>query len=198
MVDDGSTDGTGPVLDRMAAADTRLLALHRPAGYGLPGKPGALNYALGQAGGEIIAVFDADHRPHPEVLRRLVPHFADPAVGSVQGRCVIRNAAAAPITRLVAIDYLGGFFVNEFGRQSVFGLPANGGANCAVRASGQVAITEVNPRFSGGLPLSLAAGADLVGEYLRAVTGLPVRPERLAYRPGVRMTRYHEEVFSLA
>ena len=53
----------------------------------------------------------------------------------------------------------------------------------------------MNPRFSGGLPLSLAAGADLVGEYLRGVLGQPVRPEELLFRPGVSMFRYFEEVF---
>lgn len=60
----------------------------------------------------------------------------------------------------------------------------------------EVFVHEVNPRFSGGLPLSLAAGADLVGEYLRAVMGRPMRPERLAGRPGVRMSRYFAETFS--
>lgn len=63
---------------------------------------------------------------------------------------------------------------------------------------GDVVITEINPRFSGGLPLSLAAGADLVGEYLRAVRGQPLRPERLVGRPGVQMRRYFAEVFSTA
>jgi len=63
-------------------------------------------------------------------------------------------------------------------------------------ASGEIAFTEVNPRFSGGLPLSLAAGADLVGEYLRGLAGLPVRPHRLRPRPGVKMQRYFAAVFS--
>lgn len=54
---------------------------------------------------------------------------------------------------------------------------------------------EVNPRFSGGLPLSLAAGADLVGEYVRAARGLPVRTERCRFRPGVTMLRFFEDVF---
>lgn len=62
-------------------------------------------------------------------------------------------------------------------------------------ATGRASFTEVNPRFSGGLPLSLAAGADLVGEYLRGVVGLAPRTERLAYRPGVRMFRYFAEIF---
>lgn len=60
----------------------------------------------------------------------------------------------------------------------------------------EVVFVEANPRFSGGLPLSLAAGADLVGQYLRAAVGLPVEPEALAYRPGVRMARYFTEVFT--
>jgi carbamoyl-phosphate synthase large subunit len=64
-----------------------------------------------------------------------------------------------------------------------------------VQADGSVAVHEVNPRFSGGLPLSLAAGCDLVEEYLRSVIGLPIRPERLVARPGVSMTRYFCEVF---
>ncbi|MBS2551900.1 ATP-grasp domain-containing protein [Catenulispora sp. NL8] len=59
----------------------------------------------------------------------------------------------------------------------------------------EVVFVECNPRFSGGLPLSLAAGADLVGEYLRGVRGLPIRSSRLGYRPGVRMSRLFCEVF---
>ncbi|GEL25621.1 carbamoyl phosphate synthase [Pseudonocardia sulfidoxydans NBRC 16205] len=61
---------------------------------------------------------------------------------------------------------------------------------------GAFTFTEINPRFSGGLPLSLAAGADLVGEYVRGVDGLPVRRERLGHRPGVTMMRHHAEVFT--
>jgi carbamoyl-phosphate synthase large subunit len=57
-----------------------------------------------------------------------------------------------------------------------------------------VTIIEVNPRFSGGLPLSIAAGSDLVGQYLNAILGRPVRADRLTYRPDVRMLRYFEEV----
>jgi carbamoyl-phosphate synthase large subunit len=60
---------------------------------------------------------------------------------------------------------------------------------------GELGFTEVNPRFSGGLPLSLAAGADLVGQYLNRILGGTVQPERLRFRPGVTMLRYFDEVF---
>jgi len=56
-------------------------------------------------------------------------------------------------------------------------------------------LLEVNPRFSGGLALSLAAGADLVGEFLRGTLGLPIRRERLSHRDGVVMTRHYREIF---
>jgi carbamoyl-phosphate synthase large subunit len=60
---------------------------------------------------------------------------------------------------------------------------------------GQLVFIEVNPRFSGGLPLSLAAGADLVGQYLNRILGGVVQPERLHFRSGVTMLRYFDEVF---
>jgi carbamoyl-phosphate synthase large subunit len=77
----------------------------------------------------------------------------------------------------------------------VVGLRGPANVQGFVTEDGAVVIVEVNPRFSGGLPLTLHAGADLVGEYLRMVLGLPVRPERLVARPGVRMMRHHAEVF---
>lgn len=58
---------------------------------------------------------------------------------------------------------------------------------------GGCAFSEINPRFSGGLPLSLRAGADLIGEYVRGMYGLPVRRERLEYRPGTLMIRHWAE-----
>jgi carbamoyl-phosphate synthase large subunit len=58
-----------------------------------------------------------------------------------------------------------------------------------------VTFIEVNPRFSGGLPLSLAAGADLVGECVRRALGVEGDAAALQYRSGVRMTRWFEQAF---
>jgi carbamoyl-phosphate synthase large subunit len=60
----------------------------------------------------------------------------------------------------------------------------------------EVVVTQVNPRFSGGLSLSLAAGADLVGEFVRGTLGMTVRPDRLEFRPDVTMVRHYTELFA--
>ncbi|BEP15759.1 hypothetical protein acdb102_40700 [Acidothermaceae bacterium B102] len=134
LVDDGSTDGTGDLLEQLTASEPHFTILRRPPGAG-GGKSGALNYAATIARGDVIVIFDADHIPRRDVIHKLVRHFIDPHVDAVQGRCVIRNSVEARLARSIAIDYFSGYIVNEYGRQALFELPAYGGANCAVRAS---------------------------------------------------------------
>lgn len=98
---------------------------------------------------------------------------------STRGRTFRHEGVIAGVARLVDAIGLRG--------------PAN--VQGFVAPDGAVTFVEVNPRFSGGLPLSLAAGADLVGEYVRGILGYPVRPQRLVFREGVTMVRYYEELF---
>ncbi len=134
VIDDGSDDETPEILDELSRRDSRLLCIHRAAGAP-GGKSGALNAALEVATGDVVVVFDADHRPRSDVLRRLVRHFDDPRVAAVQGRCIVRNSEESGLAKTIAVDYYCGYLVNEYGRQSLFNLPAYGGANCAVRAT---------------------------------------------------------------
>lgn len=61
-----------------------------------------------------------------------------------------------------------------------------------VSADGTITITELNLRVAGGFALTEAAGADLVGQMVNGLFGLPVDHHRLAYRPGVFLTSYIE------
>ena len=64
-VDDGSTDGSGAILDEYAAKDPRFRAVHQANG----GEGAARNAGMDAATGEMIAFLDADDTWHPEALR---------------------------------------------------------------------------------------------------------------------------------
>jgi len=165
IIDDGSDDGTGDIVDALVRRHPVLNCIHRPAGAG-GGKSGALNTALQTLRGEVVVVFDADHKPRADVIRRLVRHFADPSVGAVQGRCIVRNSNETRLARSIAVDYYCGYLVNEYGRQSLFELPAYGGSNCAARTGWLRAFGGWNERTvteDTDLTLRLI----LVGRYVR-------------------------------
>ncbi len=56
------------------------------------GKTAVINTLVPQARGEIIAFTDANTFYAPDSLRKMVRHFADPQVGSVSGRLLLKSA----------------------------------------------------------------------------------------------------------
>lgn len=73
VVDDRSTDGTGPLLDRLAERHGRLRVLHvdtLPAGW--LGKNHALHRGASLATGDLLLFTDADVFMRPEAVRRAV------------------------------------------------------------------------------------------------------------------------------
>lgn len=55
--------------------------------------------------------------------------------------------------------------------------------------------TEINPRFSGGLPLSIEAGMNSPAMLVDLFLGKRINPSVGSYRAGLCMMRYWEEVF---
>lgn len=75
VVDDRSTDGTGPLVDRMAQQFSRLRVIHLhelPAGW--IGKNHALHYAASQARGEFLLFTDADIVMHPQTVSKAISY----------------------------------------------------------------------------------------------------------------------------
>ena len=68
VVDDGSTDRTGQVADRMAERDIRIDVIHTPN----QGAPAARNTALDRARGEYVHFVDGDDWVEPTMLADLV------------------------------------------------------------------------------------------------------------------------------
>lgn len=133
LIDDGSTDGTAALMAAAAQARPGWRALGWPASVG---KPQALNQALAaEPFGEIVYIFDADHRPRPDCLRAAVCAFADPRVAGVSGRTVPRNPLASPVAYYAAVELLVHQTITMRGKD-ILGLgPALLGSNNGYRRS---------------------------------------------------------------
>ena len=85
VVDDGSVDGTGEIVEALAAADPRIVLLRQPENGGVSA---ARNRALEAARGEWIAFVDADDRLLPGGLGALVRAAGEQDALMVRGQQV--------------------------------------------------------------------------------------------------------------
>ncbi|NQU74830.1 MAG: ATP-grasp domain-containing protein [Planctomycetes bacterium] len=69
-------------------------------------------------------------------------------------------------------------------------------AQCRRPAGGEPHFFELNPRFGGGAPLTLAAGVDLPKLVIMEVLGQTVAPTVGQFTDGLLMLRYDEAVFT--
>lgn len=84
VIDDGSTDGTGHIVERLATEYASRITLIQQAQSG--SKALALAAALPLVAHDIIISIDADTVLAHDTLARLVRHFDDPHIGAVAGK----------------------------------------------------------------------------------------------------------------
>ena len=70
LVDDGSTDGSGPLLDELATQSPAITAIHLDRNHG---QTAALDAGFRQAKGELIATMDGDLQYDPNDFAKLLP-----------------------------------------------------------------------------------------------------------------------------
>lgn len=135
IVDDGSTDETAAIVQRLADIDHRITLL-RKSNAGLVS---ARNYGIAHAGGEFIAPIDADDLWHPDKIKKQVAVMRDrgaqvglvycwareiderdrvlfdvtPCVfrGNVYTALILRNflSSGAPLVRRRCVEEVGGY-----------------------------------------------------------------------------------------
>ena len=74
FVDDGSSDGSGAILDRLAHADARVQVLHFRRNYG---QTAALMAAFQHCTGDVVIPMDGDGQNDPEDIPRLLEKLAE-------------------------------------------------------------------------------------------------------------------------
>ena len=97
IIDDGSTDDTPKILDRLAGqgGDAAKLRVFRTANRG---QPAALNFALAQARGEQVAFLDSDDEYGPRHLSLLLETLGERDFAL--GRYILVNCSGDPRPRI--------------------------------------------------------------------------------------------------
>jgi cellulose synthase/poly-beta-1,6-N-acetylglucosamine synthase-like glycosyltransferase/spore germination protein YaaH/peptidoglycan/xylan/chitin deacetylase (PgdA/CDA1 family) len=101
VVNDGSGDRTGELLDGNFGQNPRVTILHQVN----RGKAAALARALGEAKTEIVVTIDADTEIEPDAISKLLRHFSDEKVGAVAGNVKVGNRSRW-LTRWQALEYI--------------------------------------------------------------------------------------------
>jgi cellulose synthase/poly-beta-1,6-N-acetylglucosamine synthase-like glycosyltransferase len=116
---DDSTDETTSILAAKIEQYQRkgfpIEHIRRPNRTGY--KAGALKDGMTTATGEFIAIFDADFLPKSDFLKRTIPFFEDPSVGTVQTRWGHLNENETLLTRLQALQVNVHFTIEQKGRE---------------------------------------------------------------------------------
>ena len=87
--------------------------------------------------------------------------------------------------------------VIEFAQQVAERLHIIGPANIQCKWDGRdVSLIEVNPRFSGGIPLTMAAGADFATWLVQLTAGIEVRPQIGKFQDALAMMSFEESIFA--
>ncbi len=125
--------------------------------------------------------------------------FSVDVFSDLDGRCV----AAVPRTMIESKggESIKGMSINdgeliEFARRVADSLGIVGPANiqCFREPSGELQVTDVNPRFGGGFPLPTAAGSRYPEMALALAEGERLEPRFGDFREGVVMTRFFSQV----
>ncbi|MEB2311482.1 MAG: glycosyltransferase [Sorangiineae bacterium] len=142
VLDDSNDETVGIAqakVEELRRRGVNAVYVRRPDRVGY--KAGALDYGLGIAQGELIAIFDADFVPQPSFLLDVVGHFEDPVIGMVQTRWGHMNRDATLLTSVQALMLDGHHLVENrarFGAGCMFNFSGTGGIwrRAAIDAAG--------------------------------------------------------------
>jgi cellulose synthase/poly-beta-1,6-N-acetylglucosamine synthase-like glycosyltransferase len=164
VVNDGSRDGTGAILDRLKG-ELGVTVLHLAENVG---KKQALVHALATADGDVLAFTDSDCLIAPDALRRCVGALVrNPELGAVSGHCRALNAEDGFLTRLQDIWYEGQFRIAKAAEASFGSVSCVSGPLAVFR---RAAIHNYLPAWAEdrflGAPFRFATDRQLTGYVL--------------------------------
>ena len=143
VVNDGSSDGTGQILQKLSQKHSNLTVLEIAPENSGKGKSAALNKAFKHLmktspfrddPNWIIGVLDADGRIDSKIFSKTSHRFQDPKIGAIQVLVRISNPKASILTILQDIEFVTFGKITQSARRIFKGAVALGGNGQFIRA----------------------------------------------------------------
>ncbi|HEY3187029.1 MAG TPA: bifunctional polysaccharide deacetylase/glycosyltransferase family 2 protein, partial [Solirubrobacteraceae bacterium] len=171
VVDDGSTDGTGDLVEGLGLPRVRVL--RQPNA----GKAAALNLGVAAAGHDVLVMVDADTVFERGTLRALVAPLRHPGVGAVAGNTKVGNRRGL-LGRWQHVEYVMGFNLDRRLYDLLRCMPTVPGAigafrRAAVTDAGGVSTATLAEDTDLTLAIGRAGWRVVYGEDARAWTEAP-------------------------
>ena len=132
VINDGSTDGTGKVLEEMQVIYPNLVVVNWKVNRG---KRHGMHEGFRLAKGEIIVQLDSDSYLDPTTFRNLIEPFRNPAIGAVCAHADPENADTNFLTRMQAAYYFMSFRILKAAESTFFAVFCCSGCSSAYRKS---------------------------------------------------------------
>jgi len=132
VINDGSTDGTGKVLEEMQAIYPNLVVVNWQVNRG---KRHGMHEGFRLAKGEIIVQLDSDSYLDPTTFKSLIEPFRNPAIGAVCAHADPENADTNFLTRMQAAYYFMSFRILKAAESTFFSVFCCSGCSSAYRKS---------------------------------------------------------------
>lgn len=177
VVNDGSTDRTGELLEGLKLRFTELRVFHIPPS----GKRHGMATGVRNAKGEIIVFIDSDTFVTRSALRHIVCGFEDPTLGASAGHTDVENSRVNALTGLQDVRYILGFRVMKAAESFFNVVTCCPGCLSAYRKSYLQKILDrwLNQRFLGA---QATFGDD------RSLTNYILRDYRVIYNENAKAT----------
>jgi cellulose synthase/poly-beta-1,6-N-acetylglucosamine synthase-like glycosyltransferase/peptidoglycan/xylan/chitin deacetylase (PgdA/CDA1 family) len=167
VVDDGSTDDTSGIVERLGLPGVHVIRQDNA------GKPAALNTGIRRSRGDVLVLVDGDTVFEPGAIGRLVQPLADARVGAVSGNTKVANRGGL-LGRWQHLEYVIGFNLDRRLFEVARCMPTVPGAIGAFR---RAAVHD-----AGGVPAdTLAEDTDFTMAILRAGWLVVYEPEAVAW-----------------
>lgn len=151
LLDDASSTQARKIADELGVG---YLAREGNRDY----KAGNLNNALSQTDGDIVVIFDVDHKPNPEFLERSLPHFVDSRIGFAQVMLTFSSQNRS-WTSKAAIETTHEYFNLISPGKDAYNAASLMGSNALIRRSALEDINGYKPGLAEDLETSVALHA---------------------------------------